>query len=109
MGVKGDETVISMSLVMFYQPELHGLEVADVIDIEGAHHVQASLKPAALSLFGAANAIVNATHDLLDAPPGLVNILDFPIAGVRRGGFRYAVDPKHPPRPGQVRLVPVPV
>jgi len=108
MGVRGDETVISMSLVMFYQPELHGLEVADVIDIEGAHHVRASLKPAALSLFGAANTIVNATHDLLDAAPGLVNILDFSIAGVRRGGFHYAVDPKHPPRPGQVRLVPVP-
>jgi 4-hydroxy-tetrahydrodipicolinate reductase len=109
MGVKGDETIISMSLVMFYQPELHGLEVADVIDIEGAHSIHASLKPAALSLFGAANAIVNATHDVLDAPPGLVNILDFSIAGVRRGGFRYEVDPNHPPRPGQVRLVPIPV
>jgi hypothetical protein len=100
--------MISMSLVMFYQPEKHGLEVADVIDIKGAHHVQASLRPAALSLFGAAHAVVNAAHDVIAAPPGLVNVLDFSIAGVRRGGYRYVVDPQRPPRPGLVHLVSVP-
>jgi 4-hydroxy-tetrahydrodipicolinate reductase len=67
-GLHGDELMISMSLVMFYQPEKHGLEVADVIDIKGAHHVQASLRPAALSLFGAAHAVVNAAHDVIAAP-----------------------------------------
>jgi 4-hydroxy-tetrahydrodipicolinate reductase len=99
-GRRGDATVISMRLVMFYQPERHGLTVADEIDIEGAHHVRASLRPAALSLFGAANAIVNATHDVIAAPPGLVNVLDFSIAGVRRGGFRYVRDDARAARPG---------
>jgi 4-hydroxy-tetrahydrodipicolinate reductase len=103
-GRRGDETVISMRLVMFYQPERHGLAVADEIDIEGAHHVRAALRPAALSLFGAANAIVNATHDVIAAPPGLVNVLDFSIAGVRRGGFRYALDEGRAHRPGYLPL-----
>jgi 4-hydroxy-tetrahydrodipicolinate reductase len=103
-GRRSDETVISMRLVMFYQPEKHGLSVADEIDIDGAHHVRASLRPAALSLFGAANAIVNATHDVIAAPPGLVNVLDFSIAGVCRGGFRYVLDDAREPRPGYLPL-----
>ena len=103
-GKRGDKVVISMRLVMFYQPELHGLEVADEIDIKGAHHVRASLKPAALSLFGAANVIVNATHDVLSAPPGLVSALDFAAAGVRRGGFCYVLDASRPSKPGFVAL-----
>jgi 4-hydroxy-tetrahydrodipicolinate reductase len=108
-GMRGGETVISLRLVMYYRPELHGLRIADDIEIEGAHHVRASLVPAALSLFGAANMIVNAAHDVVGAPPGLVNMLDLTIAGTRRGGFRYAVDPAVPPHPGEVRLVRRPV
>lgn len=108
-GKRGDEVVISMRLVMFYQPEKHGLEVADTIEIQGAHHVRASLKPAALSLFGAANAIVNATHDVIVAPPGLVSALDFAAAGVRRGGFRYVLDDARQTRPGFVALKRAPV
>ena len=108
-GMRGDDTVISLKLVMYYRPELHGLRIADDIEIEGAHHVRASLVPAALSLFGAANMIVNATHDVVGAAPGLVNMLDLTIAGTRRGGFRYRVDPAAPPRPGEVRLIKAPV
>jgi hypothetical protein len=107
--MRGGETVISLRLVMYYRPELHGLRIADDIEIEGAHHVRASLVPAALSLFGAANMIVNAAHDVVGAPPGLVNMLDLTIAGTRRGGFRYEVDPAVPPHPGEVRLVRRPV
>lgn len=104
-GMKGEATLISLRLVMYYQPELHGLRIADDIEIEGAHHVRASLVPAALSLFGAANMIVNAAHDVVGAPAGLVNMLDLSIGGTRRGGFRYAVDPVSAPRPGEVRLI----
>ena len=104
-GLRGDETRISLRLIMFYQPEKHGLRIADDIEIVGAHHVRASLVPAALSLFGAANMIVNATHDVIGAPPGLVNMLDLSIGGVRRGGFRYAVDANVPFRADEVRLV----
>ena len=93
-----------MRLVMFYQPERFGLEVTDTIDIEGAHHIRASVRPAALSLFGAANTIVNATHDVVGAAPGLMNVLDASIAGTRRGGFRYEVDPERPSRPGVTSL-----
>ncbi|WP_293858134.1 hypothetical protein [uncultured Alsobacter sp.] len=106
-GMRGAETIISVRLVMFYQPELHGLRVADEIDIEGLHHVRASVVPAALSLFGAANTIVNATHDVIGAEPGLVNIVDLSVAGTRRGGFSYAVDRASPPVPGLVKLVKV--
>ena len=108
-GLNGADVVISMRLVMFYQPELHGLTVADEIDIEGAHHVRATLQPAALSLFGAANAIVNATHDVIAASPGLVNVLDLSIAGVRRGGFRYVVDDSREVRPGYLAVTRVAV
>lgn len=103
-GLRGAEAIVTMRLAMYYRPERFGIEAADTIDIEGAHHVRASIRPAALSLFGAANTIVNATHDVVAAPPGLLNILDASVAGIRRGGFRYEVDQAAPPRPGIVRL-----
>jgi 4-hydroxy-tetrahydrodipicolinate reductase len=106
-GRRGSETVISMRLAMFYQPERHGLAVADEIEIAGAHHVRASLRPAARSLVGAANAIVNATHDLVAAPPGLVSVLDLATAPARRGGFRYAVDTRRASRPGYLAVTKV--
>jgi 4-hydroxy-tetrahydrodipicolinate reductase len=104
-GKLGGETVISMSLVMYYQPEMFGLEIADRIDILGAHHIRASLVPAALSLFGAANTIVNCIHDVLSAPEGMANILDFSMGGANRGGFIYALDPSEVARPGRMALV----
>lgn len=108
LGLRGSETVIRMSLIMYYDPERFGIAVADTIDIEGAHHIRASLKPAALSLFGAANVIVNATADVRAAPPGLYDMLDAPLAGTRRGGFRYELDPAASLRPGAVPLKRVP-
>jgi 4-hydroxy-tetrahydrodipicolinate reductase len=102
-GRLGEATVITMRLLMYYQPDRFGIDLADTIDIEGAHHIRASIRPAALSLFGAANTIVNATHDVIAAPPGLGNILDAGVAGIRRGGFRYELDPAPAPR-GVVRL-----
>jgi 4-hydroxy-tetrahydrodipicolinate reductase len=103
-GFRGSTEVVTMRLVMYYQPERFGLEPADTIEIEGAHHIRASLRPAALSLFGAANTVVNATHDVVAAPAGLVSALDFSIAGARRGGFRYRADLSRPPRAGVVPL-----
>lgn len=108
-GMRGDEAVITMRLVMYYDPVRFGLTEGDEIEIVGAHHIRASLKPAAVSIFGAANWIVNAVHDVLAAPPGLVNVLDLSIGGVRRGGFRYATDPARPPKPGLMALTPVAV
>jgi len=108
-GLKGGEPVITMSLIMYYQPEMHGLEIVDEIEIVGAHHVRAALKPAAISIFGAANAIVSTTHDLVAAEPGLVSMLDFSIAGVQRGGFRYVVDETRGARPGYVALQRAPI
>ena len=104
-GFRGTEPVITTRLVMYYQPELFGIEAVDTIDIEGAHHIRAAIRPAALSLFGAANTIVNATHDVFGAEPGLFNCLDASIAGVRRGGFRYELDPTKPNRPGEAIAV----
>lgn len=83
--------VITMRLIMYYQPERFGIEPADTIDIEGAHHIRAALRPAALSLFGAANTIVNATADVVAASPGLVSVLDISTAGHPRANTRYRV------------------
>lgn len=104
LGLAGPDAIIRMSLVMYYDPERFGIEAADTIDIEGAHHIRASVKPAALSLFGAANVIVNATADVRAAPPGLYDMLDAPLAGGRRGGFRYELDTEAAARPGVVPL-----
>jgi 4-hydroxy-tetrahydrodipicolinate reductase len=109
IGMRAAEVVIDLSLVMYYQPERFGLVEADVVDIEGAHHVRASLRPAAVSLFGAANAIVNAVHDVAAAEPGLVHMLDFSIGGTWRGGFRYVVDGSMTPRPGVIPLKRLPI
>jgi 4-hydroxy-tetrahydrodipicolinate reductase len=108
-ALRGDEVVMSMRLVMYYQPEKFGLEVSDRIEIDGAHRISASLVPAALSLFGAANIIVNATHDVTAAAPGFVNALDFSIGGPNRGGFAYALDDARPLQPGYVPLKSVPL
>lgn len=108
LGLSGEETVIRMSLIMYYDPERFGIAAADTIEIEGAHHIRASLRPAALSLFGAANVIVNATADVHGAAPGLYDMLEAPLAGTRRGGFRYVLDPAAAVRPGAVPLKRVP-
>ena len=104
VGLRAEQEIVTMRLVMYYRPERFGIEAADTIEIVGAHHVRASLKPAALSLFGAANVIVNAAHDVVAAPPGLVSALDFSIAGPMRGGFRYEADVSTPVRSGLTRL-----
>ncbi len=105
IGLAGAEPVIRMSLIMYYDPERFGIAVADTIDIEGDHHVRARVEPAALSLLGAANVLVNATADVRAAPPGLFDMLEAPLAGARRGGFRYRLDPDTALRPGVVPLV----
>jgi 4-hydroxy-tetrahydrodipicolinate reductase len=104
-GKSNGETVISLRLVMYYSPEKFGLELRDRVEIMGSHHITATLTPAAISIFGAANAIVNATHDVMAAPPGVVNVLDFSMGGPNRGGFAYAIDAARPHRPGSIPLV----
>ncbi|WP_266339032.1 hypothetical protein [Kaistia nematophila] len=107
-GLRGADAIVTMRLVMYYDPERFGIPAADTIDIEGAHHIRASLTPAALSLFGAANTIVNATEDVVTAPPGLFNFLDASMAGARRGGFRYEREAGGAERTDVVRLRQVP-
>ena len=108
MAFAGAQQVMTIRLAMFYEPARHGLVEEDRIEIDGAHAIRAALTPAAVSLFGAANVVVNATHDVMAAPPGLVNVLDFSIGGVRRGGFRIATDPARLPAPGLIHVVRVP-
>jgi 2,4-diaminopentanoate dehydrogenase len=104
LGFAGEREVLRARLTMFYQPWAFGLEEADIIEIDGAHRIRASLRPAAVSLFGAAQVIVNAALDVADAPPGLLNVLDLPIAGARRGGWRAVLDPARAPQPGRLWL-----
>ncbi len=104
-GFVGDKAAVTMSLAMFYQPERFGQEQIDDIVIEGTHRVHATLSPAAVSIQGAGLMIMNATHDVIAAPPGLRNVLDFSIGGRRRGGFELVVDPARPPVPGTTWLV----
>lgn len=95
-AMRGDTPVVSMSLIMYYDPKRHGLEETDEIEIIGTHHIRVAFRPAAVSIFGAANLIVNSTHDVIAAPPGLASVLDFSIAGERRGGYRYVLDAAKP-------------
>lgn len=104
-GLIGDQAAVVMSLLMFYGPERFGHEQVDDIVIEGTHRVHATLTPAAVSIQGAGLMIMNATHDVIAAPPGLRNVLDFSIGGRRRGGFELVVDPARPPLPGTTWLV----
>lgn len=108
-ALKGKDVIMSMRLVMYYQPEQFGLEVADRIEITGAHQINMSLVPAARSLFGAANIVVNATHDVVAAAPGFINALDYTIGGAHRGGFAYVIDTARDLRPGHVPLKAVPL
>jgi 2,4-diaminopentanoate dehydrogenase len=101
-GKRDGVTVLSTRLCMYYAPAKFGLELRDRIEIAGSHHITMTLTPAAISIFGAANAIVNATHDVMVAPPGVVSVLDFSIGGANRGGFAYAVDETRPHRPGSI-------
>lgn len=98
-GFDRDREVISTRLQMYYQPERFGLEEADTIVMDGSLPVNVTIRPALASLFGAANVIVSAVSNVVDAPPGLVNVLDLPIAGARRGGWTNVVDPAKPGSP----------
>jgi 2,4-diaminopentanoate dehydrogenase len=93
-----------MRLIMYYEPAKHGLVEADDIVIEGTHRVHCTLTPAAISIFGAGLMIVNATHDVINAAPGLHSVLDFSMGGNRRGLHRVIVDPARPPVPGTTWL-----
>jgi hypothetical protein len=92
-GLVGDKPVVSMNLVMYYDPSRHGLEETDEIEIVGSHHIRVSFRPSAVSIYGAANLVVNATHDVILASPGLLSVLDFGAAGVERGGYKYVLNP----------------
>jgi 2,4-diaminopentanoate dehydrogenase len=107
-GFSGAEEAIAMKLSMYYRPEKFGLAEADDITIDGSHRVHATLSPAAVSIQGAALMIINATADIVAAPPGLHNVLDFSMGGRRRGMFRHVTDPARPPQPGKVWLVRAP-
>jgi len=104
VGYSGDRAILTARLTMFYQPWEFGLEEADIIEIDGAQNIRAAVRPANVSLFGAANVIVNAALDVADAPPGLLNHLDLPIAGARRGGWEAVLDPARPVEPGRIWL-----
>lgn len=104
VGYSGERAILTARLTMFYQPWEFGLEEADIIEIDGAHKIRAAVRPANVSLFGAANVIVNAALDVADAPPGLLNHLDLPIAGSRRGGWQAVLDPARPAEPGRIWL-----
>jgi hypothetical protein len=106
---EGDVERIHMRLAMYYQPAKFGLEESDDIVIEGAQRIHCALTPAAISLQGAALHIVNTTHDVATAPPGLANVLDFAMGGRPRGLFSYVSDPANPPKPGKVWLAKTPL
>ncbi|MDQ0393145.1 NAD(P)H-dependent amine dehydrogenase family protein [Labrys monachus] len=101
-GFAGSREIISTRLQMYYQPERFGLVEADEIVIDGSLPIHMTIKPALASLFGAANVIVSAVQNVVDAAPGLVNVLDLPVAGARRAGWQAILDPAKSGRPGKV-------
>ena len=105
-GFVGAAPAIQMTLRMFYGPQRFGLDEVDDIVIEGTHRVHASLTPSAVSIQGAGLMIMNAVHDIIAAPPGLCNVLDFSMGGRRRGGFELVLDPERPPVPSTTWLAP---
>jgi 2,4-diaminopentanoate dehydrogenase len=104
-GMVGSRRAIEMRLIMYYDPARHGLEEADDIVIEGTHRIHNTIKPAMVSIYGAGLMIINATAEILRAPPGLCNVLDFSMGGNRRGGYRFVADPGKPPVPGTTWVV----
>ena len=105
VGYAADEPVITMKLMMFYEPERFGQRQTDEVVIEGSHRIHASLTPSAVSIQGAGLMIINATHDVVAAAPGLRNVLDFTMGGRRRAGFSLVVDPAREPQPRTTWLV----
>lgn len=108
-GLAGDAERVRMDLAMYYRPDRFGLVESDDIVIEGSHRLHCALTPAAVSIQGAALHIVNTTHDVVRADPGLASVLDFAIGGRPRGMVRYVLDPARPPQPGTVWLARAPV
>ncbi len=104
-GFAGAREVVSTRLQMYYRPERFGLEEADTITIDGSLPVRMKIQPAIASLFGAANVITSTIRNVIEAPPGLVNGLDLPIAGARRGGWTNTVDPVRGDTPGRTWIV----
>jgi len=108
-GFLDQKEIINMHLNMFYEPTRYGHKEADEIILKGSHNIHASLTPSAVSIQGAGLMIVNATHDIIQAPDGLCNVLDLSIGGRRRGGFILAIDPDYPSKPKTTRLIQRPI
>ncbi len=75
---------IVMTLEMFLDPEAHGRSPREAIALEGSRSFQLALSPAAPPVPGAAAMMMHAARSLAATEPGLVSLLDLPLAGGRR-------------------------
>lgn len=105
-GMLGDDERINFKILMYYEPERYGYEVADEVILDGVMPVHAKIKPGLKSKLGSAAGQICAAGDIINADPGLRSVLDDPYGGSKRGGdFHYVTDPKNPPKPGLMKLI----
>ena len=107
-GLDGDTERIVFEILMYYEPELYGYEVADEVIIQGVHPVHCKIQPGMKSKLGAAAGMISAAGDILSAESGLHSVLDDPYGGPARANFRYQLDPERPLKPGCMWLAKVP-
>jgi len=100
----GTRPVISARLAMYYDAARHEPEV-DEITIHGRHTIHLQLQPSAISILSAALLLVNTAPAVVAAAPGLINVVDLPVAASRRGTFHLRLDRDSSQGPGILNFV----
>ena len=104
VAYRADRPVISARLAMYYDAAQYEPEV-DEITIEGRHTIHLRIKPSCISILSAAILMVNTAPALVEAAPGLVNVVDLPVSASLRGYVRLRLDPTIPTSIGTLQFV----
>jgi 4-hydroxy-tetrahydrodipicolinate reductase len=78
-GYRGEELVVEMVHPQQIHPHLEGVETGDTLEIFGTPDLRLEIKPEIPGGVGTIALVVNTIPQVLQAPPGLLTMLDLPV------------------------------
>ena len=78
-GYRGEELVVEMVHPQQIHPRLEGVETGDTLEIFGTPDLRLEIKPEIPGGVGTVALVVNTIPQVLQAPPGLLTMLDLPV------------------------------
>lgn len=89
LGYRGDEVVLTLVHPQQVLPELEGQGTGDYIKIHGTPEINMQITPEYAGGIATKGIAVNCIPRIVEATPGLKNMLDIPVAGALMGPSAY--------------------